>query len=177
MKYKEAICQCMKKLAQDEKVKFLGYNVLHGSRAYGTLKDIPKEKCIETPLAENLMVGLATGLSLEGFKPVVYIERHDFILNALDGIVNHIDKIYTLSEREYKTPVLIRAVVGAQKPLYPGLQHIQDFSEQLKTMVTFPVVDLKNVEDILNLYGEARRFEMPMILIERRDLYDLEGKV
>src|SRR3989344_5918500 len=113
MKYQEAIKHWMEKLAQDEKVIFLGYNIKYGSKAYGTLKDVPKEKLIETPLAENLMVGLAVGLALEGFKPVLFFERHDFILVAMDALVNHLDKIERMSHGEFKPVVLIRAIVGA----------------------------------------------------------------
>ena len=66
----------------------------------GTLKDVPDDQKIETPVAENLMVGLAIGMSFEGFKPVVYFERHDFMLVAADAISNHIDKIERISHGE-----------------------------------------------------------------------------
>lgn len=174
MKYKEAVIESMKKLAEDDKVRFIGYNICKGSRAYGTLKDIALEKCIETPVAENLMIGLGIGMSLEGYKPVVFIERHDFILNALDGIVNHLDKIEELSKGEYKTPMIIRAIVGAKKPLYPGIQHTQDYTEAIKKMVLFPVFDLRRVEDIMPAYEKAGKFETPIMLVERRDLFDIE---
>jgi len=174
MKYQEAIKHWMEKLAQDEKVIFLGYNIKYGSKAYGTLKDVPKEKLIETPLAENLMVGLAVGLALEGFKPVLFFERHDFILVAMDALVNHLDKIERMSHGEFKPVVLIRAIVGATKPLYPGLQHMQDFSEMFKKIFNFQVIDLKTNEDIKRGYGEAGKFEKTHMLIERKDLYPEE---
>lgn len=164
----------METLARDEKVLFLGYNLTHGSCAYGTLKDVDKDKLIETPVAENLMAGLAMGLALEGFKPVVFFERHDFMLIALDSIVNHIDKIEKLSQGQYKAPLIIRAVVGATKPLYPGLQHLQDFTEIFKKIVNFPVYEVKTREEIKRAYEEARKFEKPVMIIERKDLYSTD---
>jgi 2-oxoisovalerate dehydrogenase E1 component beta subunit len=174
VKYREALKQSMEMLAKDERVRFVGYNIRYGSRAYGTLKDVPFEKCIETPLAENLMTGIATGMSLEGFRPVLYFERHDFILLGLDGIVNHIDKIEKMSLGEYKTPVIIRAVVGGRKPIDPGLQHTQDYTEAIKKMVSFPVIDLIKPEQIIKEYRHAIARDGPTLLVERRDLYDEE---
>jgi len=174
MKYKEALIKSMELLASNENVRFLGYNVNYGSRAYGTLNSISKSKCIETPLAENMMSSLAIGMSLEGYRPVLFFERHDFILNALDSIVNHLDKIEKMSYGKYKTPVIIRATVGSKKPLDAGLQHTQDFTDILKRILTFPVIELTNSEQILREYEKAAKSGETVLFIERRDLYDSE---
>jgi len=174
MKYLTAVKQSMEKLAQDRNTVFIGYNILYGSKAYGTLSAVPAEMCIETPVAENLMAGLATGMALAGFKPVLFFERHDFILNALDCIVNHLDKLETLSHKEYSAPVIIRAIVGASEPLDPGPQHVQDFSLIFKALLTFPVIDLKTPREVIDGYNEAASLKSPVMLIERRDLYDSE---
>jgi pyruvate dehydrogenase E1 component beta subunit len=174
MKYKEALKKSMALLAENDKVRFMGYNVSYGSRAYGTLSDIDKSKCFETPLAENLMSSLAIGMSLEGFRPVVFFERHDFLLNALDSIVNHLDKIESMSYGQFKTPVIIRATVGSKVPLDPGAQHTQDFTEILKKLIKFPVIELTNSEQILKEYEKAFKSEHPILFVERRDLYDTE---
>jgi len=174
MKYKEALKESMEMLALNEKVRFIGYNIKYGSRAYGTLKDIPFEKCIEAPLAENLMTGLATGMSLEGFRPILFFERHDFLLNGLDCIVNHIDKIEKMSFGEYKTPVIIRAAVGGRKPIDPGVQHIQDYTESVRKMVSFPIIDLTRPSQIIEEYKKAIAGDNPVMLVERRGLYDSE---
>ena len=175
MKYQDAIKQEMEKLANDDKVIFVGYNVSYGSRAYGTLKDIPKEKKLETPVTENLMAGLCTGLAMEGFKPVLFFERHDFMLIALDSLLNHLDKIDSMSLGEYKSPpVIIRAVVGATKPLYPGPQHLQDFTKIFKEIFHFPVIEVRNIQEIKKAYEEAGKFEKPVMIIERKDLYGEE---
>lgn len=174
MKYRMAIKQAMEELATKDGTVFLGYNVKYGSRAYGTLSSVPESRCLETPLAENLMMGLANGMSLEGFRPVVFFERHDFLLNALDAIVNHTDKISLLSREQFRMPVIIRAVVGARHPLEPGLQHRQDYTSVLKNTLSFPVIELKASGQINEAYREAGKFEHPTLLVEWRDLYDTE---
>jgi pyruvate/2-oxoglutarate/acetoin dehydrogenase E1 component len=175
MKYQEAIKKSMELLAENEGTIFLGYNICFGSKAYGTLADVAEEKKIETPVAENLMTGLATGLAIEGYKPVLFFERHDFMLIALDGIVNHLDKIESMSKGEFKTPVIIRAVVGSTKPLNPGPQHTQDFTEVFKKIVSFPVYEPKNSQEVLEAYEKANAMEGPVMIIEKKDLYNKDG--
>jgi len=172
MRYRDAIKKSMEMLAEDPDVFFIGYNVNYGSRAYGTLADVPKSKCLEMPVAENLMTGFAIGMAFEGFKPVLIFERHDFMLNALDAIVNHLDKLKEMSNGQFAAPVIIRAIVGSKKPLYPGPQHIQDFSEFFKKSLSFPVYELNTIDEIVKHYEEARSFSLPMMLIEKRELYN-----
>lgn len=176
MKYKDALTKSMELLAQDEKVIFIGYNVVRGSRANGTLVNIPASRCIETPCAENLMADIGMGLALEGFKPVVYFERHDFVLNALDALVNHLDKMEEKKE-EFKMPMIIRAVVGGTKPFYPGRQHIQDFTHVFRDLFHFPVCDLNTPKEIIESYKNLDRFEHSTLLVEHRDLYETDGLV
>tara|TARA_Y100000034_G_scaffold136912_1_gene216981 strand:+ start:2512 stop:3036 length:525 start_codon:yes stop_codon:yes gene_type:complete len=174
MKYKHAVKEAMEMLSHDKRVKFIGYNTRYGSRAYGTLRDISFEKCIETPVAENLMTGLAIGMSLEGYLPVLFFERHDFLFNGLDGIVNHLDKIEELSKGQFKTPTIIRAIVGGKKPLDPGIQHTQDYTEAIRKMVSFPITDLREVREIIPAYKNALKTKGPLMIVERRDLYESE---
>jgi len=174
MKYKDAVKSSMEMLAKDERTFFIGYNIRRGSRAYGTLANVPAEKCIEMPVAENLMVGLATGMALEGYKPVVFFERHDFMLNALDSIVNHLSKLEEMSDGQFCVPVIIRAVIGSRKPIDCGPQHSQDFSEAFKSMVNFPVYRPKNSQEVRKAYKIAKNAKVPVMVIEERSLYENE---
>lgn len=154
--YKDALTAAMLKLAEDPLVRFVGYGVKIGGRAAGTLKNVPDEQLIETPVAENLMVGMAIGLALRGLRPVVFIERCDFILNAMDAIVNHLDKIAAISQGEFEPAVILRVVVGNSKSgLRTGATHTQDFSESLDSMLSFPVWRMVDVDDVELLYESA----------------------
>ena len=174
MTYKEALTQAMADLGNDPKVRFIGYGLLHG-RAAGTLKYVRDEQIVETPVAENLMVGLAIGMSLAGLRPVVYIERMDFILNALDAIVNHLDKIAQMSHGEFNPAIILRVVVGNKhKPLFTGATHTQDFTEAVRSMVGFDVARCTSAANILAQYRyaysamEAQRGST--MLVENKDL-------
>lgn len=175
MSYRDTITTEMEKLAEDPKVIFIGYNLNFGSRGYKTLVNIPSDRIIEMPVAENLMTGIAMGLSIEGYKPVILFERHDFMLNAMDALINHLDKIKELSAGEFNPCVLVRAIVGGREGVNPGPQHEGEFTEAFKSMFKHvPVYDLKSSEDIKKVYGEVGDFSKSAILIEYRDLHKKE---
>ena len=104
--YKEALLKANTLLAADPKILYVGYGLKRG-RALGTLRDISEKQIIEMPVAENLMTGFAIGLSLKDYKPIVFIERMDFLMNALDAIVNHLDKIRKKSGNECGSTTLV----------------------------------------------------------------------
>lgn len=171
--YKQELTLAMESLASDPLARFVGYGVRIGGRALGTLKNVPDHQLIETPVAENLMVGLAIGMALKGLKPVVFIERFDFILNCLDGIVNHLDKLETLSSGEFAPHIILRIVVGnKEKPLFTGSTHCQDFTEALKRLVTFPVITLRDQNLIQAQYKAAHAHldRHSTALVEYKDL-------
>ena len=167
--YKEAMNQAMTELGKEGAI-FIGYNVARGD-AMGTLKNVPNDQKLETPVAENLMSGLAIGMSFEGFLPVLYFERHDFMLVAMDAIGNHIDKIERISHGEYKVPVIIRAVEAFGGPFYSGPTHHQDFTNVLKALVEFPVFDPVTGVDVLKAFKGAVASGRPALIVERKSRY------
>jgi pyruvate dehydrogenase E1 component alpha subunit len=167
--YKDAMNQVMDELGKEGAI-FIGYNVARGD-AMGTLKTVPKDQKLETPVAENLMTGLAIGMSFEGYIPVLYFERHDFMLVAMDAIGNHIDKIERISHGEYKVPIIIRAVEAFGGPFYSGPTHHQDFTPLLKELVKFPVLDPITGVDVLKAFKGAYQSGRPAIIIERKSRY------
>jgi pyruvate dehydrogenase E1 component beta subunit len=137
----------------------------------GTLKNVPVDQKMETPVAENLMSGLAIGMSFEGFTPVLYFERQDFMLVAMDAIGNHIDKIERISHGEYKVPVIIRAVTADAGPFYSGITHTQDFTNMFKAAVSIPVYDPVTGNDFEDAYHRAVFSGRPAIIVERKSRY------
>ena len=160
-------------LSKLSKVRFIGYGLQKG-RALGTLSLVDEKKIIEMPVAENLMVGFGIGRSLKGYFPIVFIERMDFILNALDAIVNHLDKIKEKSGTQFSPGLIIRCVFGNRtKPLYTGITHTKDYSEAISKMISFPVIKILKVEDVEISYKiaiENLKCGKPTILVEYKDL-------
>lgn len=170
LKYLEAVKYSMERLAKDCNAIFIGYNVKHGS-AYGALKDIPESQRLETPLAENLMAGLAMGMSLEGLRPVLFFERHEFVLNAIDAIANTLDIVDCISDGQFSMPVIIKAVAGGIKPFYAGLTHTRNLTDIFRNTVTFPVYAPKTPEEVLKAYELAMIATTPVMIAEQKNLY------
>jgi pyruvate/2-oxoglutarate/acetoin dehydrogenase E1 component len=171
--YKEELEKANLILSKKDNAIFIGYGLEKG-RALGTLASVERAKIIETLVAENLMVGLGIGMALKGFFPIIFIERMDFILNAMDAIVNHLSVVSRLSKNEFNPAMIIRVVVGNKnKPLYTGLVHTQDFSDPISEMVNFPVVKLTSPDLIIKEYEKAyERFlnGTSTIIVEYKDL-------
>jgi pyruvate/2-oxoglutarate/acetoin dehydrogenase E1 component len=174
MNYKQSLTAAMSALAADPARLFIGYGLTHG-RAAGTLAGVPAAQLLETPVAENLMTGLAIGAALRGRKPVVYFERADFVLNAMDAIVNHLDKIAGLSRGQFTPGVILRITVGnMQKPLFTGATHTQDVTYALRALVSFPVLTLHHADTIASTYAlaaQATENGTPCAVIEYKDLW------
>jgi pyruvate/2-oxoglutarate/acetoin dehydrogenase E1 component len=177
--YKQALTAAMDALALDKRVVFLGYGLRSG-RAAGTLANVPEAQIIETPVAESLMAGLAIGLSLRGQIPVVFYERFDFVLYALDQIVNHLDKMAWMSAGQFRPAVLFRVVAGGKhKPLYTGPTHTQDFTSALWRLVNFPVMPIVNASQVETCWSIAHTYAAPpkgesgssCMLVEYKDKY------
>jgi pyruvate/2-oxoglutarate/acetoin dehydrogenase E1 component len=176
MKYFEELKRSMTFLAQDPRTIFLGQAVaVAGTAMTNTLKEVPKDRLIELPVAEEMQMGMATGLALTGLVPVSIFPRGNFLLLAINQLVNHLDKIQVMSNGGYKTKVIIRTGIGSQRPLHPQYQHVGDFTEALRTMcTTIDVIRLDEPSDIFPAYRKAlwRDDGRSTILVEYGDYYN-----
>jgi hypothetical protein len=79
-----------------------------------------------------------------------------------------------MSKGEFCPAVIIRCIVGNKnKPLYTGITHTQDFSEALRHMVSFPVIQLSSPDDVISGYEQAEKNindGISTILVEYKDL-------
>src|ERR1700688_447828 len=156
-KYSEELTKAMNYLAQDSRTLFLGQAVaVPGTIMSPTLVGVPDEKKIELPVAEELQAGISLGLALGGFIPISIYPRYNFMLLAFSQIVNHIDKISEMSQGGYKPKLIIRTGIGATGPLNPGCQHLGDFTDALRLMLTnTEIIRLDNTSDIMPAYDKA----------------------
>lgn len=171
--YKDELAQAMGRFAERQDAVIIGYNVAAPSFGGGSFRYVDPKKLIEMPLAENLMMGVAMGMALTGHYPLVYFERFDFVTNAMDAIVNHLDKMEALSRGQFDPKVLIRVVAGnRRKPLHTGATHIQDFSVAMRAMVKFPVIGLMSHQSIQLEYNRVISEPSTKMLVEYKDLYE-----
>ena len=169
LNYREEITKAMKLLSLNNKVVFIGQNVVYPGAIdiNGTLDGIPLNRRIEFPVIEDAQMGISIGLSLVGFIPVSVYPRMDFLIIAMNELVNHLDKIEQISHGEFCPKVIIRTCVGLREPLDPGPQHYQDHTETLRSCLTnVDVVKLEEAKDIVPSYEKALRSKKSTILVE-----------
>jgi pyruvate/2-oxoglutarate/acetoin dehydrogenase E1 component len=142
--FKAAINAAMLKLAEDPRVVFVGQAVRYdGTQMYASLDGVPMEKRIELPVIEEFQIGYCTGLALTGKIPVCLFARMDFMLLAMNQLVNHLDKLPLFG---WHPKVILRTTVGQKRPLDAGPQHTQNHTYAFKLM-------LQNVPGADAVYG------------------------
>ena len=169
--YFEELTKAMTWLAAQPKTLFVGQAVAYaGQAAFKTFDGVSMEKRLELPVAEDFQMGFCTGLALEGVTPISFYPRWDFLLMAANQLVNHLDKIPTISD--FRPKMLIRTAVGGTKPLDPGPQHTQNYTRQFRQMLhTIPVFELHNAEGVLKTYKTAFDYPGPVIVVEFMEKY------
>ena len=175
MKYFDEIKSSMEWLARDPRTVFIGQAVeVPGTAMSNTVKDIPIARRIELPVAEELQMGMSIGLAIQGQVPVSIYPRWNFLLLALNQLVNHLDKIGVMSNGGYQPRVIIRTSIGSQRPLHPQFQHIGDFTDAVRLMcTTVEVVRLDEPRQIFPAYERAllRDDGRSTLLVEWGDYY------
>lgn len=176
MRYLEEIKRATVLLAEDDRTVFVGQSVAYpGNAIFNSLKDIPAAKKIELPVFEETQMGLSIGLALNGFIPISIFPRFNFLLLAMNQLVNHLDKISHISHGELQPKVIIKVMVGSVHPFDPGIQHKSNFTEALRKLVDSIIVeDLTEPELIFPAYERAlsRDDGKSTILVEYGDYYN-----
>ncbi len=146
MKYADELTKAMDLLAKDPKTIFLGQAVEYpGTAMTNTLKNVPKKKLIEIPVAEEMQLGISNGLALNNFIPISIFPRWNFLLLATNQLINHLDKFEVMSQGLFKTKVIIRTSIGSQRQLHTQHQHVGDFTDAFKKVLS--TIDIIRLEE------------------------------
>ena len=174
--YFQALSDAMTWLAEQGDTVFLGQAVeVPGTAMSNTLQQVDKAKLIEMPVAEEMQMGVSIGLAMAGTVPVSIFPRWNFLLLAVNQLVNHLDRMPKISNGGFSPKVIIRTSVGAERPLHPQHQHVGDFTDPFKAMLeNIEVIRLQESEQIVNSYKRAYEREdcRSTILVEYGDYYN-----
>lgn len=176
MRYADALKEAMNMLAEDPRVVFLGQAVAcPGTAMSNTLLDVPVDRRIELPVDEEMQMGMTNGLALAGKIPVSIFPRWNFLLLAMNQIVNHLDKFAVMSNGGFRPKVIIRTGIGAERPLHPQHQHVGDYTDALRSMcTTIEVIRLEESEQVVPAYrrGLERDDGRSTLIVEYGDFYN-----
>ena len=166
-------------LLRDENVFLMGeeIGVFEGSYKItaGLLKEFGPKRVVDTPIAENGFVGMAVGAAMLGLRPVVEIMTFNFIVLAMDEILNHAAKIYYMFGGQTPVPMVIRTPGGGGQQL--SATHSQNLETWFAHIPGLQVVAPSNPEDAKGLLKTAIRNNNPVLFIEHLGLYNTKGDV
>ena len=160
-------------LREDPRVVVLGEDVGKAGGVFrvtdGLLAEFGGERVLDTPLAENGIVGAAAGMALYGLRPIVEIQFADFIYPAFDQIVSELAKIRYRSNGQYAAPVVVRAPMGGG--IKGGLYHSQSPEAYFAHTPGLRVVIPSTPHDAKGLLLSALASPDPVIFLEPKRLY------
>jgi len=173
MNYFDQLSKAMETVAQHPRAVFMGQAVEYpGTAMFNTLKNVPKEKKLELPVAEDMQMGMAIGMSLNGELPICIYPRINFLLLAINQLVLHLDKLPLYSR--WKPKVIIRTAIAIDKPMDPGHQHLGDFTLALRYMLsTVRIRKLINPGDIVRTYQQAIEDDASYLIVENMAYYGM----
>jgi 2-oxoisovalerate dehydrogenase E1 component len=138
-------------------------------------RDFGAERVFDTPIAENAILGSAVGAAVAGMRPIVEIMWTDFLMVALDQLVNQASNVRYVTGGRSSVPMVVRMQQGAT----PGscAQHSQSLEALLAHIPGLKVGLASSPQDAYALIRSAAADPDPCIVIEARGLYSTRGAV
>ncbi len=166
-------------MAADESVFTLGEDVgLYGGSyrvTEGLYAKYGEWRVRDTPISENSFTGLGVGAALVGMRPVVEIMTINFMLLALDSIINGAAKIPFMSGGRFRMPLVVRVPGGIARQL--AAQHAQRLEHTLMNVPGLRIAVPATPQDAFWQLRQAIASDEPIIVLEHELLYFSKGLV
>jgi pyruvate dehydrogenase E1 component beta subunit len=180
MTYREALRLAMRQeMERDDRVFVMGEEVGVFDGSYkvtaGLLDEFGPDRVRDTPISEEGFVGAGVGAAMLGERPIVEIMTLNFLLVAMDQVVNHAAKIGAMFGGEVRCPLVIRTPNGAGNQL--TAQHSQSFDGWFAGTPGLKVVAPASPADAKGLLKAAIRDDDPVLVIENLPIYKEKGEV
>ncbi len=137
----------------------------------GLEKDF-RDRMIDTPISEIAIFGMACGAAVMGMRPIADVQYGDFLLCAMDQIVDQIAKLRYMSGGKLKIPLVMRAPVGVTGR---GAQHAQCLEPYFMCCPGIKIVAPATAYDAMGLLRAAVRDDDPVLIFEHKLLYGSKG--
>ncbi len=180
IKYATAIRDAIaEEMRRDPRVFVMGEDVERFGGVFGCTLDIPEEfgpdRIRSTPISEAAFVGAGLGMALTGARPIVELQYVDFIMCAMDQLVNQTAKIHYMSNGKMTVPYTLRVQQGCGRG--NGAQHAQSFESLFSNIPGLKVVCPSTPSDAKGLLKTAIRDNNPVVFCEHKMLYAVRGEV
>ncbi len=128
------------------------------------------ERILNTPISEQSIIGIGTGLALNGYIPIVEIMFGDFMSLCFDQLINHACKFQYMYNDQVRVPLVIRTPMGGYRGYGPT--HSQSLEKYFLGMPNLKILALNirvSPEEMFNTLFE--NISSPTLIIENKVLY------
>ncbi len=179
IQYSKAIATALlEEMRRDERILIWGEDVHRFGGVYACTKGIPEEfpdRIFGTPISEAAFVGAGFGAAVTGTPVVVELQYVDFILCAMDQLINQTAKIHYMSNGTIHAPYVLRVQQGFGRG--NGAQHAGNFETYFCATPGLKVVCPSNAYDAKGLLKTAIRDPDPVVFCEHKLLYPTKCEV
>lgn len=141
----------------------------------GLIDEFGPERVVDTPITESAIVGNSLGAAATGLRPVAEIMFMDFVGVTMDQIFNQAAKMRYMFGGKAKIPMVIRMACGAGGSA--AAQHSQSLEAWFMHVPGLKVVAPSTAYDAKGLLISSIRDDNPVIFVEHKFIYDIEGEV
>lgn len=178
--YAEAIREATEQAMDlDPAVIVLGLGVDDPKPIYGTTRGLAAKfgggRVFNTPLSEEAMTGVAIGAAMAGLRPIHVHIRMDFVLLAMNQLINIAAKARYMYGGAVSVPIVVRSIIG--KSWGQGAQHSQGLYPLFMHVPGLKVVAPSTAYDAKGTLLQSIRDDNPVMFVEHRLLHSLEGYV
>ncbi|OZV12020.1 alpha-ketoacid dehydrogenase subunit beta [Tissierella sp. P1] len=180
MTYGEAIREGMRmKMKEDPNVFIFGEDVGAFGGCFGVTAglydEFGAERVKDTPISEGVIIGCAVGAAATGLRPVAELMFIDFLTVGMDQLVNQAAKMRYMFGGKISLPMVVRLPAGAG--VQAAAQHSQSLEAWLTHVPGLKVVYPSTPQDALGLMLSSIEDDNPVMFIEHKVLYSMEGEV
>jgi pyruvate dehydrogenase E1 component beta subunit len=175
-----AIIDAMREeMERDSNVFLVGEDVGPAGGAFGASRGLHKAfgplRVRDTPISEEVIVGLAVGAAMTGKRPIVEVMFMDFFGLCLDQIANQAAKMHYLYQGMFKMPLVIRTNVAVEMGIGP--HHSQSLEAWVGHVPGLKVLMPSTPRDAKGLLKSAIRDNNPVIFIEHLALHRMKEDI
>jgi pyruvate/2-oxoglutarate/acetoin dehydrogenase E1 component len=180
LSYVEAIREATDlEMARDPAVILFGLDVDDPKAIQGTtrglLEKFGPDRVFGTPLSEDAMTGAAIGMALAGLRPIHVHIRMDFLMLAMNQLINVAAKSRAMFGGKVHVPLVVRSMIG--KSWGQGAQHSQGLYSFFMHVPGLKVVAPTTPHDARGCLVAAIRDDNPVLFVEHRLLHFQRGPV
>lgn len=168
----------LQEMRRDPRVWVLGEDVARGGlfgQYRGFLEEFGTDRVVSTPISESTIMGAGLGAALVGTRPVIELRIFDFVMCAMDELVNQIAKIRYMFGGQAKPAVVVRMPHGIWRN--SAAQHSQTLESWFAHLPGVAVAAPATPEDAAGLLVGAIRSDDPVLVFDPKNLFGVTGPV